>query len=111
MVQSYSNLSCLQGKGRMDTYWLIDRMYGGTGGPNAEDYSKDARLQNDERYVTDRPVEPNTGNCLDGKVSLRKLIRFLLAIHDPNIPQARRHWSLNLILKSDTISVGLNKLT
>lgn len=45
----------------MDTYWLIDRMYGGTGGPNTEDYSKDPRLQNDERYVTERSVEQNTG--------------------------------------------------
>lgn len=48
----------------MDTYWLIDRMYGGTGGANAEDYSKDPRLQNDERYVTERSVEQNTGSSV-----------------------------------------------
>ncbi|XP_060555373.1 uncharacterized protein LOC132716182 isoform X2 [Ruditapes philippinarum] len=50
----------IKGKGRMDTYWLIDRMYGGTGGPNDEDYSKD-RLVNEDAYNVTRPTEQNLG--------------------------------------------------
>ena len=45
----------------MDTYWLIDRMYGGTGGPNDEDYSKDVRLVNEDAYNVTRTTEQNLG--------------------------------------------------
>jgi hypothetical protein len=35
-------------------------MYGGTGGPNDEDYSKD-RLVNEDAYNVTRPTEQNLG--------------------------------------------------
>ncbi|KAL4226122.1 hypothetical protein ACF0H5_014109 [Mactra antiquata] len=52
----------IKGKGRMDTYWLIDRMYGGTGGPNDEDYSKDDVLKNNDVYINERHAEQSHGN-------------------------------------------------
>lgn len=45
----------------MDTYWLIDRMYGGTGGPNDEDYSKDVAMKNEDLCINERSVDTMLG--------------------------------------------------